>query len=71
MAADEESRFTDLVASEFSADQHGARTLWTTVAHEFDGDGPEAVTEYLKAQGQQLVDHVKKLLGQVGERIDD
>lgn len=70
MAADEESRFTDLVASEFSADQHGARTLWTPLGHQFE-DGPEAVREYLEAQRQQLVDHVKKLLGQVGERIDD
>ena len=71
MAANEEARFTDLVASEFSADQHGARTLWTPLAHQYDGDGPEAAREYLEAQKQQLVNHVKKLLGQVEERIDD
>lgn len=72
MAADKEARFTDLVVSEFSTDQHGARTLWTPLAHQFDdGDGPEAVREYLEAQRQQLVDRVKKLLGQVEERIDD
>ena len=71
MAADEEARFTDLVASEFSADQHGARTLWIPLGHQFDDDGPEAVRVYLEAQRQQLVDRVKKRLGQVEERIDD
>lgn len=71
MAAEREARFTDLVASEFSVDQRGARSLWTPLSHQFDGDGPEAVREYLEAQRQQLVDEVKELLGQVKERIDD
>ena len=71
MATDEEARFTDMVASEFSADQRGARTLWTPLGHQFDGDGPEAVREYLEAQRQQLIAHVKKRLGHVKERLDD
>ena len=71
MAADEEARFTDLVASTFLADQEGARTLWIPLGQQFNGDGPDAVKVYLEAQRQQLVDHVEKLLSQVKERIDD
>ena len=45
--------------------------LWVPLGQQFDGDGPDAVKEYLEAQRQQLVDHVEKLLRQVKERIDD
>lgn len=68
--ADEETRFTDSVASAFSADQSGARSLWVPLAQQFDADGPDAVRQYLKAQRQQLVDHVEKLLRQVKDRTD-
>ena len=71
MAASEETRFSDLVASAFSADQEGARTLWVPLGQQFDSDGPDAVKEYLEAQRQQLVGDVKKLLSQVKERIND
>ena len=71
MAANEETRFSDLVASAISADQEGARTLWVPLGENFDSEGPDAVKEYLEAQRQHLVNHVKRLLKHVNEKIND
>ena len=71
MAAYEDTPFSDLVASAFSADQEAARTLWGPLAQQFDLDGPDAVKEYLEAERQRLDGHVKKLLRRVKEQIDD
>ena len=71
MAAYEDTPFSDLVASAFSADQEAARTLWGPLAQQFDRGDPAAVKEYLEAQRQQLAGYVKELLRQVKEQIDD
>ena len=70
VATNEEPRFSELVSSEFSADEEGARVLWVPLGQQFNGDGPDAVRAYLDAEREKLVRHVKKLLGQVEERID-
>ena len=70
MAADEEARFTDLVASAFSADQEGAQTLWVPLRDEFERDGPDTAKVYLEAERQRLIGDVERLLRQVKERID-
>ena len=70
VAAYEEACFSRLVRLALSADQEEARALWVPLAQQFDREGPEGAKEYLAAQRQLLADQVKKLLGQVEERID-
>ena len=70
MAADEKARFSELVTQAFSAEQEEVKTLWVPLAQQFDREGPDTAKEYLTARRQQLVDQVKKLLGQIEGRID-
>ena len=70
MTTSEETRFSDLVASAFSADQEGAQTLWLPLRDEFERHGPDAVKVYLEAQRQRLIGDVEKLLSQVKGKIN-
>ena len=70
MASDGETRFSERVTMCFSSEQEDARSLWVPLAQEFDDSGPDAVREYLAAQRQRLVERVKRLIGEVEERIN-
>lgn len=68
--ASKETKFADKVKSAFRLEQEGARTLWVPLSQQLDSDGPDAVEVYLEGRRQQLVDHVKKLLGRVEDKIN-
>ena len=70
MAASKETRFADKVKSAFLLEQEGVRMLWVPLSQQLDSDGPDAVKVYLEGRRQQLVDHVKKLLGRVEDKIN-
>ena len=59
-------QFSELVEKRLDADEN-SRELWSPIADEFNRGGPDAAKEYLEAEGQRLLEHIEKLLGQVEE----
>ena len=70
MTTEGEARFSELVTMSFSSEQEDAQSLWVPLAQEFDDSGPDAVSEYLAAQRQRLVERVQRLIAEVEGRID-
>ena len=57
-------QFSELVEKQLGSDEN-SRELWSRIADGFNRDGPDTAKEYLDAGAKQLLEGVKKLLGQV------